>query len=504
MGRPLAIEFDRVTKQFGSCVANDSVSFQVEAGSIHALIGENGAGKSTAMKLLYGLLSPTSGTIRVKGKAANWKTPADAIAQGVGMVQQHFALGEPFSVTENIILGAEPKPKAKWFWKWVPSMFWPVGRHQVAETIHAHAQALGKESLQLDTAVETLGVGARQRVEILKLLYRNAEILILDEPTAVLTPPEVEELFVYLRTCRERGQTILLITHKLKEVQAIADAVTVFRRGQVVWSGELKQTSLHELSLAMVGRHVELDRYFPPKQKPGDVVLSVKRAGTEFDLRAGEILGVAGVEGNGQSELIHELWSGNYENVDVLIPEDRHREALLLSQSASENFLLGQEQNPKWAFGPMRAFLRKDRLTQATESAMTAWDVRPVDPQLSLGNFSGGNQQKFIFARAFSAQAQRRASVSADSGASHAGRVWIIAQPTRGVDIGAMEGIHAKIREIRDQGGAVLLISSDLDEVCALSDRMLVLFRGKIVDRLERADISSQRLGLALAGGHSS
>lgn len=497
------IEFKNVSKRFGNCIANQDITFSVEAGTIHGIIGENGAGKSTAMKLLYGLYQRDFGEIKVNGKLCEWSSPEQAIEQGVGMVHQHFKLAEPETVLDNIILGFEPKKFGFW-----------IDRKKARAVCEELSQKTGLQ-MPWDATIRNIPVGVQQRVEILKTLYRGAEILILDEPTAVLTPKETLSLFETLRQLKSQGKTILIITHKLKEVLALTDHITVFKQGQVSGSIKTQDATIEKLAEMMVGRTVNLHLDVPP-QKTGDVVCSVQnlkciRKGIEklksvsFEVKAGEILGIAGVEGNGQSELIKSIMhtsesryilSGRVHILgkDVthwstkkilklgvgVIPEDRHKQGLLLDSSVSENFILGQHSEYAW-FG----WFRRRWISAAVERAMERFDVRPRNPDLKIRGFSGGNQQKLVIAREFEKQP----------------KFLIAAQPTRGVDIGAIEFIHQQILAARANGVGVLLVSSELDEVINLSDRILVFYGGNIVAEYSRDEATEQKIG-AKMGGH--
>ncbi len=506
-GAPAAVELRELAKSFGSVVANAGVNLRAGRGSIHGVIGENGAGKTTAMKMLYGLLRPDSGEILLNGERCVWNSPADAIARGVGMVHQHFMLAGPCSALDNIILGAEPR-------RWGM-----VDRRQARARLDALALRYGLP-VEWDRPIEQLPVGIQQRIEILKLLYRDANILILDEPTAVLTPQETSNLFCNLQQLRGEGKTILLITHKLREVMSFTDRVTVFRAGKVTGEMETRATNPEELASLMVGRKVVLGIQAPPGAARPEAALEVEGlqlAGHDLDAPArlsdvnfrvqrGEIVGIAGVEGNGQSELLQAVLhprepqcrtSGSVKFLgrDVtawdaarirglgvgVIPEDRHREGLLLERSVSENFLLGLQRSPGFSRG---GFLRSRELKDATARALEEHDVRPRNPAIAASRLSGGNQQKLVVAREF----ERKPSV------------LIAAQPTRGVDVGAIEAIHRRIVRARDEGAGVLLVSSELDEILALSDRILVMYGGRIAAEFSRGNVSERELGLKMGG----
>ena len=499
----LAIELKGIDKSFGLVHANRNIDLKVRKGTIHGIIGENGAGKSTLMSILYGFYQADRGDIVIDGKTADIRDPNAAIAAGIGMVHQHFMLVENFTVLENIMLGAEE------------SQILNAGITKA----RAELKRLEKEyalEVDPDAVIEELPVGIQQRVEILKALYRKADILILDEPTGVLTPAEADHLFRILQQLKEQGKTVLLITHKLREIMAITDEVSVMRRGEMVATRTTKETSVEELAELMVGRRVLL-RVEKGEAKPADVKLSVKNLtvrdsrgvtmvdDVSFDIRAGEIVGIAGVAGNGQSELLEAI-SGirratggtvllNGSSVDVTgnadpaalrkrglahVPEDRHHVGLVLKFDESENAILGYHDDPKYRKGLL---LDIDAIRAEAEEKIAAYDIRPPNPRLKTANFSGGNQQKIVLAR----EMERNPDV------------LIIGQPTRGVDVGAIEFIHRRIIEMRDQGKAVLLVSVELDEIRALSDRILVMFAGRVVG--ERApDASEGELGLLMAG----
>jgi ABC-type uncharacterized transport system ATPase subunit len=501
-----AVELRGLTKRFGTCVANDGVNLRVEPGSIHGLVGENGAGKSTAMKMLYGVFRPDAGEILVNGKTCSWSSPADAIAAGIGMVHQHFMLAGPHTALDNILLGAEP------------TRFGVINRKQARRRLGELSQQYGLH-VDLQRPVEELPVGIQQRIEILKLLYRNANILILDEPTAVLTPQEANALFENLGRLREQGKTILLITHKLKEVMAFTDRVTVFRDGRVTGEKRTSDTNPQELANLMVGRHVLLRLDVPPGRPMPELAIEVKKlalsdyrgtrarlSNVSFSVNRGEIVGIAGVEGNGQTELIQAMLhprdskcrtSGKVSFLaqDVtawpardirklgvaVIPEDRQNEGLLLARSLTENFVLGLHRYSEFN---RAGVLQSRNIATSTTTAMREYDVRPADPTMPAAKLSGGNQQKLIIAREF----------------HRIPKVLIAAQPTRGVDVGAIEFIHKRIIRARDEGAGVLLISAELDEILALSDRILVMFEGKIVGEFLRGQVDETTLGLRMAG----
>jgi len=498
---PPAIELVGIDKRFGAVHANKDIHLSVAKGSIHGIIGENGAGKSTLMSILYGFYHADAGEIRVDGRPTQIRTSQDAIAAGIGMVHQHFMLVENFTVLENVVLGAE-------------------GGATLGKGVAKVRAALKKlsDDYQLevdpDAVVEELPVGLQQRVEILKAMVRGAEILILDEPTGVLTPAEADHLFKVLRVLKEQGKTIVLITHKLREIMAITDTVSVMRRGEMVATRKTAETTVEELAELMVGRRVLL-RVQKGAAHPGDVLLSVRgltvRDGrgvtmvddVSFDVRAGEIVGIAGVAGNGQSELLeciagirrqtagHVVVAGTEVSPKVgpdalrrlglaHIPEDRHHMGLVLKFEEYENAILGYHDDPKFLKGP---FLDIDACRRDAEEKIAKYDIRPPNCRLKTANFSGGNQQKIVVAR----------EIERDP------KVLIIGQPTRGVDIGAIEFIHRRIVEMRDAGKAILLVSVELDEIRSLADRILVMFAGRVVGE-ETPEAGEQALGLLMAG----
>jgi general nucleoside transport system ATP-binding protein len=479
----------------------------VPSGTIHAIVGENGAGKSTAMRIAYGFYTADGGEILINGKPQQIRTPHDAIALGIGMVHQHFMLVEPMTVADNIVLGAEPGNPASLDL-----------RKAVAEIRKVSDEF--KLSVDPSATIESLSVGQQQRVELLKALYRHAQLLILDEPTAVLTPQEVEEFFAILRRMREQGKTIIIITHKLSEVLAISDNVTVMRDGKVVGALKTKDTNAAELARLMVGREVLL-RVEKPDAKPGAPVVRIDRLsisgrdGTKrlhdvsFEVRAGEIVGIAGVEGNGQTELIEALAGlipGSYvtgkmsfEGNDVTnadarrrkelgiahVPEDRHRRGLLLDSSLAENTILGVHYRKPAVTGPGEIILDEKGIRRRAEQVIRDFDVRPPNAALSARSLSGGNQQKLIIGREFELPP----------------KLLLVSQPTRGVDIGAIEFIHRKIVALRDAGCAVLLVSAELEEVTALSDRLLVIHNGEIVGEVNPKTVTNEEIGLMMTGG---
>ncbi|MBY0470276.1 ABC transporter ATP-binding protein [bacterium] len=472
MSGTLAVELKGLTKIFesqnGVLAANAGVNLRVAKGSIHGIIGENGAGKSTAMKMLYGQYTPTEGEIWIHGQPKHWKSSQDAIASGIGMVHQHFMLAGPYTALENILLGSTGGAFR---------LLDFVGSKKRLEALAAQYSL----PVNWDARIETLPVGIQQRIEILKLLYRQADILILDEPTAVLTPQETQALFENLKRLKNEGKTILIVTHKLKEVMEITDEVTVFRAGKVTGSAKTAQTSPQGLANLMVGREVQLKIDCGAAPERGKPVLELKEP--SLTVQAGEIVGIAGVEGNGQSEVIFKSWEkACAEGLRVaLIPEDRHRDGLLLERSVEENFLLGHQRSPQFS---KAGWIKSQVLKARAKAAVEKFDVRPRDLDIDSGRLSGGNQQKLIFARELEKNPQ----------------FIIAAQPTRGVDVGAIEFIHRQILEARNRGVGVLLISSELDEVMALSDRLHVLYEGKFVAEFKRGHYNEQEVGLRMGG----
>jgi simple sugar transport system ATP-binding protein len=505
----MKLELRDISKRFGAVLANDHLTITIPSGTIHAIVGENGAGKSTAMRIAYGFYRADHGEILVDDQVRDIRAPLDAIALGIGMVHQHFMLVRPMTVAENIVLGAEPGSAVS------------LDVRQAAKKIR-ELSAEFRLAVDPDAVVDDLSVGQQQRVELLKALYRRAELLILDEPTAVLTPQEVEEFFGILRRMREQGKTVVIITHKLSEVLAISDDVTVMRDGKVVGTVRTSATSAAELARMMVGRDVLL-RVQKPSAHPGETVLSVRdlsitgRDGTRrlekvsFDVRAGEIVGVAGVEGNGQTELIEAL-AGLLPDADVSgtmtvggrdirplnarrrreigiahVPEDRQRRGLLLDFSLAENAILGVHYRAPATGGVRSTLLDARAIRHRAELVIREFDVRPANPSLPARALSGGNQQKLIIGREFELPPT----------------VLLISQPTRGVDIGAIEFIHRKIIALRDSGCAVLLVSAELEEVTALSDRLLVLHGGRIAGEVDPGQTTREAVGLLMTGGHA-
>ncbi|WP_298837579.1 ABC transporter ATP-binding protein [uncultured Roseobacter sp.] len=499
-----AIELKGISKAFGPVQANKDISIRVMPGTIHGIIGENGAGKSTLMSILYGFYKADKGEIFIAGQKTDIPDSQAAIAAGIGMVFQHFKLVENFTVLENIILGAEDGGLLR------PSLA------KARKTLVELADEYGL-NVDPDALIEDIGVGMQQRVEILKALYRQADILILDEPTGVLTPAEADQLFRILGRLREEGKTIILITHKLREIMEATDTVSVMRRGEMTATVKTSDTSPAELAELMVGRKVLL-RVDKKPATPGDIVLDIKGLrvvddqkverlkGIDLQVRAGEILGIAGVAGNGQSELLEVL--GGYADgtgdvslngtpLDLSgrssdgrsrrrrgighVPEDRQREGLIMDFSAWENTAFGYHREPAYQSG---ALLNNQAIRNDTAEKMARFDVRPPNPALAAKSFSGGNQQKIVLAR----EIERNPDL------------LLIGQPTRGVDIGAIEFIHQQIVALRDQGKAILLVSVELEEILALADRVAVMFDGHIMGERLSSETDEKELGLLMAG----
>lgn len=499
------LELRGITKRFPGVLANDHIDLTLNQGEIHALLGENGAGKSTLMNVLYGLYKPDEGEILIQGKPVNIVGPSDAIAQGIGMVHQHFMLIPVFTVTENVMLGDESLKSGV-----------VLDRKLVAAKIRDLSVKYGLE-VNPDATIEDLSVGIQQRVEIIKLLYRDAHILILDEPTAVLTPQEVEDLFVVLRNLQAQGNSIIFITHKLKEVLELADRITVLRLGKVVGSADPKNTNTAELARMMVGRSVILSVDKEPA-KPREVVLNVEHLlvrdehkhamvnDVSFEVRGGEVLGIAGVQGNGQTELaraltgLRSIESGHVtilgkdttratprqiSEMDVAhVPEDRQADGLVLNFPIEDNVVLNEYYRPPFAKG---LIINRDAIEKAAAERIKEYDVRTPSIFVNASTLSGGNQQKVIVAREFSRDI----------------KLLIASQPTRGLDVGSIEYIHKRIVEKRDQGAAVLLISNELDEIMSLSDRIAVMYKGRIIDTVNAEETTKEALGLLMAGVHS-
>lgn len=496
------VEMKGITKIFPGVIANEDVDFELRKGEIHVLLGENGAGKTTLMNILYGLYQPEKGEIFVNGSKLNIKNPSDAIANGIGMVHQHFMLVHNFTVAENIILGSEPKNGMKIDMK----------------KANTDVAALAKQydfKVEPQSIIENITVGQQQKVEIIKALYRGAEILILDEPTAVLTPQEIIELGVILKNLVKEGKSIILITHKLKEVMSMSDRVTVVRRGKVIGTVNTSETNIEQLAEMMVGRKVNLT-VEKKAANPGKTVLKIEDLkaldqrglpavnGINLEVKAGEIIGLAGVDGNGQSELIEALTgliktqSGKVtlngkditgktpreiiESGVAHVPEDRHKRGLVLKYSLAENAILGVHYKQPYAKGIVMDY---NKIKEYAKKIIKEFDVRTPNEDVLAAKLSGGNQQKMVVAREISKDPE----------------LLIVSQPTRGLDVGAIEYIHKRIVEERDKGRAVLLVSLELDEVLALSDKIAVIYDGQIVGIMDRKDATEQKLGILMAGG---
>lgn len=500
-----AIELKGISKAFGPVQANKDIAIRVMPGTIHGIIGENGAGKSTLMSILYGFYQADRGEIWINGELTNIKEPLQAIGAGIGMVFQHFKLVQNFTVLENIILGAEDGPLLR------PSL----------AKARSELKRLSEEyelNVDPDALIEDIGVGMQQRVEILKALYRQADILILDEPTGVLTPAEADHLFRILEGLKAQGKTIILITHKLREIMDITDEVSVMRRGEMVATVDTAKTNPEELAELMVGRKVLL-RVEKTEAKPGENVLEIDNLrvidedgvervrGISLNVRAGEILGIAGVSGNGQSQLLEvlggiEQGTGsvrlNGQEIDLTgrhsdgrsrrargiahVPEDRQHLGLIMDFFAWENAIFGYHHDPGYQKNSL--LMDNQAIRSETEERMQEFDVRPPNPRLPAKSFSGGNQQKIVLAREMSREPD----------------LLLVGQPTRGVDIGAIEFIHQQIIALRDQGKAILLVSVELDEILSLSDRIAVMFDGKIMGERMPSETDERELGLLMAG----
>ncbi|HEY8060036.1 MAG TPA: ABC transporter ATP-binding protein [Acidimicrobiales bacterium] len=500
----MAVELEGIVKRFPGVVANDGVDLAVRRGAIHALVGENGAGKSTLMKILYGMQPPDEGIMKVNGHPTAFRSPKDAIAAGIGMVHQHFMLADQLTVLENIVLGSEPSR---------------TGRIDFAEARARIDELSAAYGLDIDPnqTVETLGVGERQRVEIIKVLFRGAQILILDEPTAVLVPQEIEELFANLRELKAQGETIVFISHKLDEVLSIADAITVLRAGRTVATVDPREVTAGHLAELMVGSELPT-----PETRESTVTaeigldiddVSVKGVGDrwllehiDFKVHRGEVVGVAGVEGNGQTELIDVILGlqpvasgairlGGEDLVAVdtrarreagigYIPEDRHRRGMLMGSPLWENVMLGHQTQAPYAKGP---WIDRRGAKRQTEEILAIYDVRSPSVDVAGYALSGGNQQKLIVGRELTAGA----------------KVLLANHPTRGVDVGAQAAVWDHLRDARAAGLATLLVSADLEELIGLSDRLLVILRGRIVADLDPATVTPEALGSYMTGARS-
>jgi len=496
-----AVEMRDIVRQFPGVLANDHVCLEVKKGEIHGLLGENGAGKTTLMNILSGLAAPNEGEIRLDEKLVHFGSCLDAIGHGIGMVHQHFMLVPVFTVAENLVLGHEPRKGIR------------LDIQRARELVIELSKRYGLK-VDPDALIRDIPVGIQQRVEILKALSRGADIMILDEPTAVLTPQEVEELYAIMRSLREAGHTIIFITHKLQEIKEITDRVTVLRDGRVVGTVDTKDVSQADLARMMVGREVVL-RVKKGKHEPGDVELRVDHVcasdarglpalkDVSLEVRAGEIVGIAGVDGNGQTELVEVITglrsreSGQIilRNLDISdmtsrermyaglghIPQDRQRRGLVMNFSLTDNFMLGFEDSLPFARGPLLDYAAAE---QFSRESIKMFDVRTPGPDVLARTLSGGNQQKLIVAREF-----RREP-----------KVLIAAQPTRGLDVAAIEFVHSKLIELREQDKAVLLVSMELTEILDLSDRILVMYEGEIAGSFEADQADPELVGLLMAG----
>jgi simple sugar transport system ATP-binding protein len=499
---PPVLELRNITKRFPGVLANDKINLTLNEGEILALLGENGAGKTTLMNVLYGLYTPDEGEILIRGELVDIEKPNDAIDQGIGMVHQHFMLIPVFTVTENVMLGVEST-----------HLGGVLVRKAAADKIRSLSTRFGLD-VDPDALVEDLPVGVQQRVEIIKVLYREADILILDEPTAVLTPQEVDELFAVIRSLVDQGKSVIFITHKLKEVISIADRIAVLRDGQMVGTAKPAETTEASLAKMMVGREVILEVDKPPVEI-GEVVLEVENLTVLDDrglpavkdislqVRAGEILGVAGVQGNGQTQFVEAITglraveSGTIsimgqnttsdtprkirEAGTAHVPEDRQQDGLVLSFPVADNLVLNTYYEPPFAKGMALQF---NEIEVAAQERVELFDVRTPSIFVPVSNLSGGNQQKVIVAREFSRPI----------------KLLIASQPTRGLDVGSIEYIHGRILDKKNEGCGILLVSPELDEIINLSDRIAVMFEGEIIDILSAADATKEKLGLLMAG----
>ncbi len=502
-----------LTKKFGDFTANNKINLSVQENEIKAVVGENGAGKTTLMNMLYGLLEPTGGHIEVQGQRVDFSSPTDSISASIGMVHQHFKLVPSLKVYENVLLGAEVCGTFKIFGRTFPLPF--LSKRMAEARISELINRFGF-NLQSNALVRNISVGAKQKVEILKMLYRDVDILIFDEPTSVLTPQEIEDFFDSLRYLKSQGKTIIIITHKLGEVMEISDSVTVIKQGEVVRSLLTCETNEKELAQLMVGRDVLLTVESEHNcSSENDIVYEVKHLSTENDegrrvvddvsfcIREGEILGVAGVEGNGQTELLKVLsglmcateggvrlrdreitnaWPKELRDNHIgIIPEERYVEGLCRDMSLSQNCIAGYHHLPSFC---KRGFLHKELMDQWRDKLIKEYDIRISDGDANISSLSGGNAQKIIIGREFESNPE----------------FLIAAQPTRGVDIGAIEFIHSSILSLRDKGKAVLLVSTDLNEIISLSDRIIVMYKGRIIGEVSAKDTSRGELGLLMAG----
>lgn len=509
------VEMKNITKKFGNFVANDNVNLTVHKGEVHALLGENGAGKSTLMNILYGLYNQTSGEIFINEKLVNIDNPNVAIENGIGMVHQHFMLVQPFTVAQNIILGTEPTKG-----------FGSIDMKKAVEDVDNISKKYGLH-VDPNSKIEDISVGMQQRVEILKALYRGAEILILDEPTAVLTPQEINELIKIIKNLTKEGKSVIIITHKLKEIKAVADNCTIIRRGKYIDTVRVSEKTEDELASMMVGREVNF-KVEKSEAKPKEVVLEIKDLlvkdnrkvsvvdGLNLEVRAGEILGIAGIDGNGQSELVEVLTglrkaqSGtiNINGEEVLnkkpreifkkgiknIPEDRHKRGLVLDFSVAENTVLQNYKDERFS---KNGIINNNKIDEYAKKIIERFDVRPTDYTVKARALSGGNQQKIIIGREVD-------NIETSRKETNKPQLLIATQPTRGLDVGAIEFVHKALVKQRDEGNAVLLVSLELDEVMNVSDRIAVIYEGKIVGIVDSKEADENMLGLMMAGGVNS
>ncbi|SIR02726.1 nucleoside ABC transporter ATP-binding protein [Haladaptatus litoreus] len=498
-----AVYLDGITKRFPGVIANDDVDLAVESGSIHALLGENGAGKTTLMNVLYGLYEPTDGQVVINGDPHDFDSPRDAIDAGIGMIHQHFMLVDTLTIAENVVLGNEPR-------KWGGLA---MDRNRAEREVRELSERYGFD-VDPNALVEDVSVGVQQRVEILKALYRGADVLILDEPTAVLTPQEIDDLLAVLDELTAQGKSIIFITHKLGEAMDAADQITVLRDGKNVGSVDTDETSREELAELMVGREVLLETE-KSANEPGDTVLSVSDLTVTderdvvqvddvgFEIREGEVFGIAGVDGNGQSEVIESVTgletpddgrveffgddvseTSRRKRIDsgmAYIPQDRHEQGLVMEFDLVENGLLGSQRTRPFSNDGR---IDWDRTRMHAEDIIEEYDVRPPNADASAESLSGGNQQKFIVGREFARDPS----------------LVVAAHPTRGVDVGSIEFIHDRLLDLRAEGKAIFLVSSKLDEVQQLSDRLAVMYEGEIMDVVDPNRVTEEELGLLMAG----
>lgn len=508
-----AIETVNLTKKYGDFVANENINLSIGKGEITAIVGENGAGKTTLMNMFFGLQRPTSGELIVEGKKVSFNSSLDAINCGLGMVHQHFKLVPSLTVFENVLLGIEVNKeiKAGKFKIKSPIIDMKKEKREVERIIKEY-----KFELKADDIVENISIGAKQRVEILKMLYRNVDILIFDEPTAVLTPQEVDELLLSLKELRNQGKTIILITHKLREVMEVSDRVIVIKRGKIVGSKPTSDTNAGEIAKMMVGREVILNVNKEDKDVSNNkIAYSVRHIATQnnfgkkviddicFDIKEGEILGIAGVEGNGQSELVRVLsglmeategtvklydrditnkWPRELREAGLgIVPEDRYAQGLCKNMTISDNLIAGYHNNGSVC---KNGIMQKKAIEDECNQLIEKYDIRLAERNGNVSQLSGGNAQKIIVAREFDSNP----------------KVLVVSQPTRGVDIGSIEFIHKKILDLRNENKAILLISSELSEIMNLSDRIIVMYKGKIVGEVQGKNADSAQLGLLMAG----